>query len=344
MGNLTMNRALEFAGYDVKHSWGTAGHQGNHASAIFPDAMRWLWRDYPAPVKVLEIGNPRLKEILKQGETWNLAVTGCTPAASLAVDPRGQVYVRNSGAQAPAAVAAGAQPAACLATTQSDGRTAFSFGADGTRYLAQPRGGIHISTSTNDAGRVIASDLPVQNFVVRNNGDVYATTQTGTIGGELWLIDSKGEATKLDDRIKGPSGLAFTPDGLWLFVAQNLSHQGLSYRVLTDGKLDLREPFYDLYTPETEDDSGAGAVAMDASGRAYVATRLGVQVFDRNGRVIAILPLPAGQAATGLSFGGPQFDTLYVATVDGRIYTRKLNVVGVPPFAPPIKLPKGSAG
>ena len=31
---------------------------------------------------------------------------------------------------------------------------------------------------------------------------------------------------------------------------------------------------------------------MDRDGRAYVATRVGVEVFDRNGRVAAILSLP----------------------------------------------------
>ncbi len=83
---------------------------------------------------------------------------------------------------------------------------------------------------------------------------------------------------------------------------------------------------------------------MDQNGLAYVATRLGVQVLDRNGRVIAILPLPGGEAATDLCFGGPGFDTLYIATAGGRIYKRKLQIVGTPPFAAPIKLPKNSAG
>jgi sugar lactone lactonase YvrE len=42
---------------------------------------------------------------------------------------------------------------------------------------------------------------------------------------------------------------------------------------------------------------------------------LGVQVFDRNGRVAAVLPLPGNAAGTSLCFGGHDFDTLYVAVV-----------------------------
>ena len=32
--------------YDVKHVWGDGGHTGKHGGAIFPDTMRWLWRDH----------------------------------------------------------------------------------------------------------------------------------------------------------------------------------------------------------------------------------------------------------------------------------------------------------
>jgi len=35
------------ARYDVKTVWGEGAHNGKHGGAIFPDTMRWLWRDYP---------------------------------------------------------------------------------------------------------------------------------------------------------------------------------------------------------------------------------------------------------------------------------------------------------
>jgi sugar lactone lactonase YvrE len=46
------------------------------------------------------------------------------------------------------------------------------------------------------------------------------------------------------------------------------------------------------WVPAWASGSGAAAVAMDVDGRAFVATEMGVQVLDRNGRVTAILPLP----------------------------------------------------
>jgi hypothetical protein len=53
-----MNRALVFAGYDVRHIWGTGTHNGNQAASIFPTAMRWLWRDWPVPIRARESANP----------------------------------------------------------------------------------------------------------------------------------------------------------------------------------------------------------------------------------------------------------------------------------------------
>jgi sugar lactone lactonase YvrE len=70
---------------------------------------------------------------------------------------------------------------------------------------------------------------------------------------------------------------------------------------------------------------------------------MGVQVFDRNGRSRLILPIPGGEAI-GLSFGGPEFDTLYVSGADHRIYRRKVKVRGAPAWAAPIELPPASAG
>lgn len=47
LGNQQMHKALVFKGYDHKFEFGGGGHNGNHGGAILPDAMRWIWRDYP---------------------------------------------------------------------------------------------------------------------------------------------------------------------------------------------------------------------------------------------------------------------------------------------------------
>jgi enterochelin esterase-like enzyme len=41
-----MAAALKFAGYDYQFVFGDGGHSGRQGGAIFPDTMRWLWRDW----------------------------------------------------------------------------------------------------------------------------------------------------------------------------------------------------------------------------------------------------------------------------------------------------------
>lgn len=46
LSNLQMEKALQFKEYDFKTVWGEGGHNGKHGGAIFPETMRWLWRDW----------------------------------------------------------------------------------------------------------------------------------------------------------------------------------------------------------------------------------------------------------------------------------------------------------
>jgi enterochelin esterase family protein len=48
LANQQMAAALKFMNYDYKTVWGEGGHSGKHGGSIFPDSLRWLWRDTPA--------------------------------------------------------------------------------------------------------------------------------------------------------------------------------------------------------------------------------------------------------------------------------------------------------
>ena len=47
LSNQDMAAALKFAGYDYKFELGDGGHSGKHGGSMFPDTLRWLWRDWP---------------------------------------------------------------------------------------------------------------------------------------------------------------------------------------------------------------------------------------------------------------------------------------------------------
>jgi enterochelin esterase family protein len=45
--NVKLMRALTDKGYDLNYTWGIGRHGQKQGGAIFPDMMRWLWRDHP---------------------------------------------------------------------------------------------------------------------------------------------------------------------------------------------------------------------------------------------------------------------------------------------------------
>ena len=46
LSNQDMALALKFAGYDYQFDFGKGTHSPKHGAAVFPDTMRWLWRDW----------------------------------------------------------------------------------------------------------------------------------------------------------------------------------------------------------------------------------------------------------------------------------------------------------
>lgn len=47
LANQELATALQYAGYDHRFVIGDGAHSGKHGGAIFPDTLRWLWRDWP---------------------------------------------------------------------------------------------------------------------------------------------------------------------------------------------------------------------------------------------------------------------------------------------------------
>ena len=46
LGNRRMENALKYMKYDFKSIWGEGAHNSKHAGSIFPEALKWLWRDH----------------------------------------------------------------------------------------------------------------------------------------------------------------------------------------------------------------------------------------------------------------------------------------------------------
>jgi len=337
MANQTMQRALTFAGYEVTHVWGDGVHSGKHGAMLFPEAMRWLWRGWPASVNAAApTKNPVLSAVLLPGEDWQLVGEGFGLTEGPAVNASGEVFFTDiPNSKAYKIDLDGKVSLVRDATNRANGQ---AFGPDGTLYVVAT--GTRRILAYDMIGRetVVAEDIAGNGIVVANNGDLYVTNPSGgqdPEAGKVWLIRPGEKPRAVDTGFRSANGITLSPDQGLVYVADYRSHWVYSYQIQPDGALANKQRYYWLHTPDNEDQSFADGMKTDRDGRLYVATRLGIQVCDQAGRVNAIIPTPNGRI-TDLCFGGAKNDVLY-ATCGEQVYRRKVGVAGVNAWAPPLK-------
>lgn len=342
--NVNMESALSFSGYDVAHAWGTHGHDGRPGAMIFPDVMRWLWRDYPTPIKAGISKNSTLQEITVPGEGWQKIPQEFQSAAGLAANAKGEVYLSDAPAASIYRIDADDKPTAFL--EHGPGVVSQAFGPDGTLYGIVPSGKKIIALDSQGTSRTVAEGIAGHGIVVTHDGTLYVSEpgEHNDMPSRIWQINPGGEKEVVDQGLSSASGVAFSPDGSLFFAAENSTKWVYSYVVKPDGSFADKEPFYWLHMTDIPNDSGAEDLAVDTHGNLYVATRMGIQVCDQNGRVRAILPLPTPCGpARSLCFGGDHFDILYVT--DGmQVFKRKLKVPGFAPWSAPVVVSGLSSG
>jgi gluconolactonase len=333
MANQEMERAFLFAGYEVNHDWGTGGHNGDHATKIFPDAMRWLWKDWPAPIKT-GAGSSQLREILIPGEEWTLVSDGYRFTEGPAPNLQGEVFFNDIPNSKTYKI--GLDGKVSLFLADSKRANGQAFGPDGRLYAVPTSVSQVLAYSADGKATVIAEEIRGNDLVVRHDGAIYVSQPggSGTLS-RVWYISPRGEKRVVDSGLKYPNGITLSPDQSLLYVADYGSHWVYSFQIQPDGSLAHKQKYYHLHVPDNADDSGADGMRVDRDGRLYVATRMGIQVCDQAGRVNCIIPTPNGQVAN-LCFGGADFQTLFATCAD-RVYKRKLKVKGVNAYQTPVK-------
>jgi sugar lactone lactonase YvrE/enterochelin esterase-like enzyme len=338
MANQTMERALTFAGYEVKHVWGEGAHSGKHGTMLFPEAIRWLWQDWPKPVRpAVTTKNPTLAALLIPGEDWHLVGEGYRLSEGTAVNAKGEVFFTDIPNSKAYKIGAGGEPENFIADTKRANGQAF--GPDGRLYAVATGSKQILVYSADGTASIVADEIAGNDLIVGFNGNIYVTEPLAVKNetSQVWLIRPDGTKQVVDSGVRFANGIALSPDQSLLYVADYRSHWVYSYQVQADGTLAHKQRYYHLHETDADDQSFADGLKVDREGRLYVATRLGIQVCDQAGRVNAIIPTPNGRI-TNLVFGGAAFDTLY-ATCNDRVFKRRLNAVGANAWAAPM-LPK----
>lgn len=337
--NESMERALTFSGYEVMHVWGEGTHNGTHGTAIFPEAMRWLWKGWPAPIQKGKSKNQFQADLLIPGEDWKLVGEGYRFTEGIIADKNGDVYFQDINFSTPNAsrtlkIEQGKSPAPLIANSKR--ATGTAIGADGKRYVVAAETKQVLSYDEKGKETVVADSVAGNDIAVAKNGNIYITSPDGSEKpSKLILIRPNGQKLEVDAGLRFANGLTLTPDQTQLYVTESATHWVWIYSILPDGTLANKQRYGWLHVPDIAENAWSDGLKCDKDGRVYVATRLGIQVMDQLGRVNAILPLPTGQTSN-CCFGGKDFNILYVTSGD-KVYARKLNTRGINMFETPVK-------
>jgi enterochelin esterase-like enzyme len=355
--NNAMVRALTFAGYDFEHAFGDGKHSAAHGAALFPKAMRFLWKDWPAPVSAgVASRNHVMRATIFADKRWETLPGAFSGARHLRSDKNGVLYFSKAGAfykydHSESASRAG------------EG-TLWGFHCDGASMIVEHPANVLSLVSDDGSKTPLSSGLRVRSIAITQSGDIYALASALASAlafapdeaqprqprqsrqyRQLWLLRAGREPQRVDEGFAGDAALSVSGDGNWLAAFEHDTTRGTSFRIERDGALNFKQTFYVLHKPDEADSTQAADAVADRSQQSYqyVATNLGVQICDANGRSGAILPLPGNAPAVSLCFGGKDFKTLYVLDADGRIHARPLRPQGAQPFLPPAPI-KVSAG
>ena len=248
MANVNMEAALSFAGYDVQHIWGDHGHDGRMGTVIFPDVMRWLWRDWPKPLEPGRSQNDMLRSIQVAGEDWSAVGEAHEALSGLASNQNGEVFYADSAAHT--IYKLGADGTATAFVRNTPVISGAAFGPDGSLYVAAPEEQKILAYGADGQSKQIADGVKGHSLIVSDDGSIYVT-EPGAHSDEpskVWKVKSTGEKSVLDAGLSNASGLAFLPDKQMFFVAEAATKWVYSYVVGGDGSLQDKEQFYWLHS------------------------------------------------------------------------------------------------
>jgi gluconolactonase len=289
--------ALQLAGYE------TMSVNAPRGEAALADALRWVWKEYPKPV-------------VKRSPEWEFVGEGYQLTGDTTVDRAGNVFFTDAHHNRIYKIDTGGKIA--LWKEDSGGAHGIAAGPDGRLHAGQHDRKRIVALEPNGAEAIVAEGIQTHHLAVTARNEVYyADAPNRTV----WLIDAEGKRRAVTRELSWPHCLLLSPDQSMLLVDDSHTRWVWSFQIEHDGSLTDGQPFYRLEAADDTAETEPGGMAFDANGLLYVATGLGVQICDRQGRVVKILNPPGKDGLTSVFFAGSKSEWLYITDFE-RIYRR----------------------
>jgi gluconolactonase len=149
-------------------------------------------------------------------------------------------------------------------------------------------------------------------LAIAPNGTLYASDPNwGKKTGQVWRIDTKGNASVVAPDMGTTNGIEVSPDGKTLYVNESEQRNVWAFKIEADGSLTNKRLL------KRFPDFGFDGMRCDVDGNLYI-TRYGkgtVAVLSPAGKVLREIDV-LGKQPSNLCFGGPDGRTVYVTEVE----------------------------
>lgn len=244
-------------------------------------------------------------------------------------DRAGNLYITDSGQKAIPRISPDGEMS--IFVRSEGGPNGSAFHANGDLYAAEPGARRIVKVSPTADLQVLAEEFEGEPFLAPNDitfdmkGRAYFSdpgdSDVGDPYGRVFRLDPGGEVHLVATRMAYPNGLAVTPDGRHLIVAETFSEKLLRFTLDASGDLTDREDFAYVGTGR-EDEVGPDGMAFDVAGYLHVAIYGGgvVVVVSPGGEVVEHLPA-GGLRPTNVAFGEPDRRSLHITETENKIVT-----------------------
>jgi hypothetical protein len=298
-----------------------------------PEAMKWIWRDYPQPIMHdPERAAKRRMDLLTGAGTWEEVSIGHDSTASVCANSQGEVFF--SDPKAGRIYRIGDDGKTRIYADATGSISTMSFGPEDTLFAAKEQQIVKFDASGKEAP--FLADTSCSYLVALPQGLYWIDAEQPAV----WFSDYAGTKQKAASLSRPASAMAMTTDHAFAHLIYNDRQHTLHGSLSQTGTIEHKQRYGFLHMPYLENESGARAIAVDQLSHSFVATNVGIQVLDQLGRVHVILTLPTDAPVTSLAFAGPQRSFLYATTSTGQVYRRLLNTRGVHNAAAATQPPK----
>jgi sugar lactone lactonase YvrE len=284
------------------------------------------WAMHAQAVPAVDSQRRGASEILAPGKGWNLLGQGYQLTADSAVDRQGNVYFTD--ARKDRILKIDLEGKISTWKEGSNGAHGIAFGPDGRLYAGQHDRKRIVAFSSGGTEAVIAEGIQTHHLTVDARNDIYCAEAPAH---RVWLVDAAGRKRVAAEGIDWPRGVRVSNDQSLLLVGDPRMNQIWPFPIQNDGSLTKGRPAYHLETSAGRSEMDAGGMAFDSDGLLYVATQFGLQVFDPQGRVTALIDAPGSEGLANVLFAGPGLQWLYVMDGD-KVYRRSVRRRGAAVF------------